>query len=114
MAETTSQLQSLWTEIKEIVKLNVDYARLTAAEKATVLLSTMAIALLAFVAVSSVLFFISLGLVMLLAKSTGIFGACMIMAGIYAVILTVAIVLRKQLLIDPIARFVSRLFLNNE
>ena len=52
-----------------------------------------------------------LGLLLLLAKSTGLFGACMIMAGIFAVLLIAALLLRKQLVIDPIARFLSQLFL---
>ncbi len=114
MAETTSQLHPFWSEIKDTVRLNLDYAKLTAAEKATILLSTIALALVAFVALSSVIFFISLGLVILLAKSTGLFGASMIMAGIYVVFLAVAIVLRKQLIIDPIAKFISHLILNKD
>ncbi len=114
MAENTSQLNSLWNELKETAKFHLDYAKLTAAEKITVLLATVAFALVAFAMVSSVIFFVSLGLVMLLAKSTGIFGASMIMAGIYVVLLVAAFFLRRVLLINPIARFVSHLLLTND
>lgn len=111
MPEIREQFSSIWLEIKETLHLNLDYAKLTATEKITVLLSSIAILLICFAVGSIVIFLISLGLMLLLAKSTGLFGACMIMAGIYAVLLIAAILLRKQLIIDPIARFLSHLFL---
>ncbi len=111
MPEIRDQISSIWIEIKETLKLNFDYAKLTATEKLTVLLSMTGLALICFAMASIIIFLISLGLMLLLAKSTGLFGACMIMAGIYAVLLIVAIVLRKQLVIDPIARFISHLLL---
>ncbi|MDE6393807.1 MAG: hypothetical protein K2K77_00565 [Duncaniella sp.] len=111
MPELNEQISSIWVEIKETLKLNLDYAKLTATEKVTVLMSTMAIALVCFAISTIIIFLISLGLMLLLAKSTGLIGACMIMAGIYAVILVAVILLRKQLLFDPVARFISHLFL---
>ena len=111
MSEFSEQLSSIWTEIKSTLKLNVEYAKLTAVEKVTILLSMAALAVVSFTLLSIIIFIVSLGLTLLLAKSTGLFGACMIMAGIYAVILVVAIVLRRQLIINPIARFISNLLL---
>ena len=111
MSETTKQVSSIWSEIKETITLNIEYAKLTATEKVTVLFSMAALALVCLILFSFVIFLISLGLMLLLAKSTGLFGACMIMAGIYAVFVVVAIVLRRQLIIDPVARFISRLIL---
>ena len=111
MPEIRDQISSIWLEIKETLKLTFDYAKLTATEKLTVLLSMIGLALVCFALASIIIFLISLGLMLLLAKSTGLFGACMIMAGIYAMILAAAILLRRQLIIDPIARFISHLFL---
>lgn len=111
MSETRQQISSIWAEVKETISLNLDYAKLTATEKLTVLLSMAALTLVCFVIVSIIIFLISLGLMLLLAKSTGLFGACMIMAGIYAVLLVVLYFTRKPLIIDPVARFVSHLFL---
>lgn len=111
MPEIRDQISSIWIEIKETLRLNIDYAKLTATEKLTILLSMTGLALVCFALVSIIIFLISLGLMLLLAKSTGLFGACMIMAGIYALILVAAVLLRKQLIIDPIARFISHLFL---
>lgn len=114
MAENSSQLASLWLEIKDTVKLNIDYAKLTTAEKSSILLSTVAFALMAFVALSAVIFFISMGLTMLLSEATGIFGACMIMAGIYVIAIIIIYLCRKQLIVNPVARFVSHLILHND
>ena len=111
MPEIRDQISSIWIEVKETIKLNLDYAKLTAIEKLTLLLSMMGLALLCFALVSIIIFIVSLGLMLLLAKSTGLFGACMIMAGIYAVILIIVFILRRKLVIDPIARFISHLFL---
>ncbi len=114
MTENKSQINSLWTEVKETIKLNLDYAKLTAAEKVTILLSTIGFVLLAFVMISVVVFFISLGIVILMADSIGMFASSMIMAGIYAVLLVTVFFLRTQLIINPIARFVSHLIIKND
>lgn len=111
MSDIREQLSGMWIEIQETLKLNIDYARLTATEKLTILLSMVGLVMICFAIVSMVIFLLSLGLMLLLAKSTGLFLACMIVAGIYAVIMAVVIVLRKQLIIDPITRFLSKLFL---
>lgn len=111
MPEIREQLTSIWIEIRETLRLHLDYAKLTATEKLSVLLSMMGLALICILIGSIVIFIVSLGLMLLLAKSTGLFGACMIMAGIYALMLIAAIIFRKQLIINPVTRFLSHLFL---
>lgn len=111
MPEIREQLTSIWIEIRETLRLHLDYAKLTATEKLSVLLSMMGLALICLLLGSIVIFIVSLGLMPLLAKSTGLFGACMIMAGIYALMLIAAIIFRKQLIINPVTRFLSHLFL---
>lgn len=111
MTETKSQLGGLWAEIRETIRLNLEYAKLTGAEKLTMLLGVATLGLLVILITSVVVFMVSLGLTVLLAKSTGMFGACMIMAGIYLVLVVVLYFLRKQLVLDPIARFVSTLIM---
>lgn len=111
MTELKQQISSIFQEVKDSIKLHIDYARLTGAEKLTSLLSVCVIGLVCLILVSIVVFLVSLALVVLLSKSTGVFGACMIMAGIYAMILVLVIVLRKQIILNPLARFISTLFL---
>lgn len=111
MSELKNQIGSIWLEIKETVMLNLDYARLTGAEKLATLLSMCVIGFVAIILVSIVIFLISAAMIVLLSHSTGIFGACMIMAGIYAVLLILLFALRRQVIVNPIARFVSTLFM---
>ncbi|MBD5314303.1 MAG: hypothetical protein K2G41_03435 [Duncaniella sp.] len=112
MSEKQNQIHTLWAEMKEMLKLNVDYAKLTVAEKMTLLLTTAAFALLGFVLISLFMFFLSLAIVRCIATGVGMIWAYFIMCGFYMILLGVIIAFRKQLIINPIARFVSRLFFN--
>lgn len=109
MADKRNQINSLWAEIKETFNLNVDYAKFTVAEKLTVFLTVVALAAICFVVVSFMIFFLSIALVNCLATSIGQIWAYFIMFGFYIVLLVVVFVFRKQLIVNPIARFISRL-----
>ncbi|MDE6078979.1 MAG: hypothetical protein K2G35_02830 [Duncaniella sp.] len=110
MSEKSSErLKSLLAEAKDTFKLNIDYARLTASEKLTVLFSTAVFGFALFVLGSLMFFFISLLVVNLISDEIGIIGAYAVMAGVYVVMIVALIILRRQLIINPIARAVSRL-----
>ncbi len=113
MSDNNNQFQVLWAEMKETFKLNIDYARLTMAEKLTVLLTTVTFALIAFVLVAIVMFFLSLAIVRCIAEGVGMIWAYFIVCGFYLILLAVILAFRKQLIINPISRFVSRLFFNS-
>ena len=112
MADKQPQFNTLWSELKTTFKLNVDYAKLTAAEKLTLLLTSVSLALLAFVLLSIIMFFMSLALVRCIATGVGMIWAYVIMGAFYIVLLAVIVLFRKQLIVNPISRFVSRLFFN--
>lgn len=111
MSDIKDQMSSIWLEIRETIRLNVDYAKLTGAEKATTLLSACVIALVGILIGSVTIFFISAAIVELISDSTGKFGACLIMAGIYIVMFGLLCLFRKPLVINPIARFISKLLM---
>lgn len=107
-----NQLHTLWAELKDTFKLNVNYAKLTVAEKMTLLLTTAAFSLIGFVLISLFMFFLSLAIVRCIASGVGLIWAYFIMCGFYLILLGLVVAFRKQLIINPIARFVSRLFFN--
>lgn len=111
MSELKENIGSIWREIQDTVKLNIDYAKLTGAEKATALLSACVIGLLAIILASAVIFILSIAIIVLISNATGVFGACIIMAGIYAVLLVLLFALRQKLIVDPIAKFISSIIL---
>ncbi|MCM1075858.1 MAG: hypothetical protein NC411_00685 [Bacteroides sp.] len=112
MSEKQNQIHTLWAEIKESLRLNVNYAKFTAAEKLTLLLTTITFAIIGFVLVSLVMFFLSIAIVRCIATGVGLIGAYFIMCGFYVILLGAVVLFRKQLIVNPIARFVSRLFFN--
>ncbi len=112
MPDKQNQFSTFWTELRSVLKLNIDYARLTAAEKLTMLLTMLSFSLLAFVLISLIMFFLSLAIVRCIASEIGMIWAYFIMCGFYVLLFALAFAFRKQLIINPIARFVSRLFFN--
>lgn len=100
----------LWQQIKSYVALNVENAKLTVAEKFTILVTAAAVCILTLLLAVIILFFVSMGLAQLLAESVGMMWAYLIMAGAYLVLLIVLILLRKLLITNPVARFITRLF----
>lgn len=114
MSEPTakSNVQQLIENIKRLVTLHLDYARLTATEKLTIILSTMAIYALVVIFGTLSLVFITLGVGHLLATTIAPHFAYLIVAGFYVVALAVIFLMRKKLFINPISRFLSKLFVN--
>ena len=76
-----NQFSVLWAELRSALKLNIDYARLTAAEKLTMLLTMLSFSLLAFVLISLIMFFLSLAVVRCIATGVGMIWAYFIMCG---------------------------------
>ena len=104
--------KELFAEIKKYVTLQVDYTKYTVAEKMVVLLSAMATALVLGALAFGVLFYLSIALADYLTDVLQCqWGAHAIVAGIYALLLLVVVIMRKQMIVDPIAKFLSKLFL---
>lgn len=112
MAEIKNQISSIWEEVKTTIHLNIEYAKLTGAEKLTLLISMAAVSAIIFVLGSLILFFISLATVWLIAEGTGLVWAYVIMASFYILMLVLLMAFRKKLIIDPVALYISKLIFN--
>lgn len=110
MAEKENKFRTLWIEAKNFFMLNVDYAKFTMAEKLTVLLTAASVCAVAFVLAAIMMFFISMALVRWIAMATGMVGAYFIMTGVYAILFGLIFALRKPLIVNPISRFITKLF----
>ena len=105
--------KELFAEIKKYVTLQVDYTKYTVTEKMVVLLSATATALILGALGFGVLFYLSIALADYLTEVLNCqWGAHAIVAGIYALLLVFVVIMRKPMIVDPIARFLSKLFLN--
>ena len=108
--ETTGQrVQEVGGILRRYLKLLIEDARLTAAEKLTILFSTVSLFALVVIVGVVALVFVSIGIGHLLAETIAPVMAYLYIAGFYILVLIAMIVFKRQLFIDPICRFVTRL-----
>lgn len=101
-----------FADIKRHLKLEISYGKLTAVEKTSVLLSRSAIVAVLVILGCFALFYLSSSLVDLLAIWTGAeWAAKLIMCVIMLVLMLMVYAFRKQWIVNPITKFVSKLFL---
>ncbi|MBQ6168010.1 MAG: hypothetical protein IJK41_11375 [Muribaculaceae bacterium] len=104
--------KKLFTEARKYFSLEWDYTKLTAVEKMAVLLSAMAFVAVVIVIGTFILLYLISALVSVLASALGcMWGANLIAALLLGVLLLVVFAFKKQLIVDPVTRFVSKLFL---
>lgn len=110
MSEERQPLSTLIEKLQRYITLNIDYARLTAAEKTSVLLSSIAFYAVLTIVAALFLIFLSFGIGHLLAKTIAPIWAFMFVAAFYVVVFVLVVVFRRKLFINPVTRFVTRLF----
>lgn len=111
MGVQNDDLRSSISNMKIWGKLYLENLKLLSIEKSTVLFGHAALA--GVLAVLSIIafFFISLALVFLLAQVLPLMWSFLIMGGVYVIAGVVAVIFRNTLFINPICRFMTRLFL---
>ena len=104
--------KKLFSEARKYFSLEWDYTKLTAVEKMAILLSATAFVAVVIIIATFVLHHLFTALISVLASAMGCtWGAHLIAACLLMILLLVAIAFKKQLIVDPIARFLSKLFL---
>lgn len=107
----TDELRDIFIEGRQWLRYEIDYAKLTVAEKATILASAMAIGAVCLLLGIVVLILLALSLKCLFELIMSPALAYLSAAGCVIVVMVVVLLLRKPLLINPIARFLSKLFI---
>ncbi len=95
--------------VTRYVKLLIEDTRLGLAEKLTRLLSAVAVCAVLVILAVVALVFISIGISYLLVPYFSPVWAFLAVAGFYIVLIGVFVALKRQLVVDPIARFISSL-----
>ncbi len=107
--------KKLFTEARKFFALEWDYTKLTAVEKLAVLLSAIAFVAVVIIIATFALSYVFSALISVLANALGCtWGAQLIAAALLLLLLLVVFAFKKQIIVDPIARFVSKLFLKPE
>lgn len=110
MSDTENNVKVLWDRIKNLLLLKLEYTKLTLAEKLTVLMSMAALFMVGLFILVIVIFFLSVALSQWLGSELGTAWGSLIVAGIYVVLLLVLVALRRQIFLNPIAKFITKLF----
>jgi hypothetical protein len=112
MSETSEEIRTLWQLVRKYLKLQLENFRLVSTEKTAILISSGVVALIIGFLLAVALLFFSVGLVFLLAKVLPVFWCFIIIGMIYVILGVIVFAVRNTLITDPIARFLSRLFLD--
>lgn len=108
----TESYKNLWMRLSELIKLYWANTKLTVAEKAARLMATIALCAIVFVLGVLAFFFLSIALVYWIASGTGTEWAYLIMGGFYLLLIIVFVLFKKQLIANPICKFISQLLLS--
>lgn len=106
----TDEIRDIFQEGKNWISLEIEYAKLTAAEKFTLLMSTIVIGGFCLLMLTVILILLGLSIAELFKLMMPPALAYLSAAGIIMILALLFFVFRKRVFLDPIARFVTRLF----
>lgn len=108
----TDELKDIFTDSKEWVKLQVEYAKLTAAEKITILGGAIALSAICLLIGVVILFVLALSLIDTFKMIMSPALACLTVSGCLIILMVLLVMFKKPLILNPIAKFLTKLFLN--
>lgn len=105
------EVRKLFAQSKNWLSLEIEYAKLTIAEKLTLLLGTLIIGFVCLLIGVVILILLAFSLVELFKMMMPAALAFLSTAGVMCLLLLILFLLRRQLLLNPIARLISKVFL---
>lgn len=104
-------MKSIVSEIKEWLTVELDYMKLTAAEKLSVLVSSLILVIVLFIVFMVVLIVFAFALVDLFCLFMPHALACVTVGGILLLLIGLLYLLRVPFVINPVTRLITKLFL---
>lgn len=111
MSSENTELNSSLKNIKAYGQLLIENLRLVSTEKTTILLSSAALAAILGLIIVIAFFFVSMAVVLLLAKWMPLMYSSLAIGGFFLLMGLLLFLMRERIIVDPVARFMSRLFL---
>lgn len=99
-------------EGKRLMNLEIENVRLLVTEKLTLLLGRVTLVAVTFVIATCALIFLTMSAADFLLQELPPRWTYMIVGGFYVLLVVIAAVCRRQLIVDPIARYLSRVILD--
>lgn len=103
---------AIWHELKRILKLEVENARLIVADRATVLFASLSFCIISVIIALFVMLFLSFGVLLMLSYIMPVYWACIMVGLIYVGLYFLIILFRRVVIVNPISRFVTRLLIS--
>lgn len=111
-SESTETFQQLYEDVKKYVALQTEYVKIEFVEKLGILLSALLIVSLVIVLVVIALFYLFFSIAYAVEPLVGSLSLSFgIISGVYFILTGVLILFRKQIIINPLVRFLTNLFL---
>lgn len=104
-------IKKVGADLKEWLMLELEYMKLTAAEKVSILVSTLILVIILFIIFMVVLILFSFALVDLFNLFMPHSLACVTVGGILLLIIGSLYLLRNALVVNPITKLITKLFL---
>lgn len=107
-----SAYTKLYSEVKRLCTLQIENARLLITEKLTLLFGRIALVAIAFVVSTTALIFLSMAVADFLLRGLEPCWTYLIIGAFYVVIVIIVCCFRRKFIVDPIARYLSRVILD--
>ena len=111
--DPVENFQQLYDDVKKYIQLQTEYVKVEFVEKLTILISALLIIFLVIILLMGALFYLFFSVAYLLEPFVGSMTmSFFIISAFYFLLTGLLFVFRKRLIINPLVRFLSRLFLN--
>lgn len=108
----TDQIRNIYDNGRQWLKLEIEYAKLTATEKISILLSTLILGAICILLGMVILILFSFSLVDLFKTFLSPVLAYLSVGGILILLMALIVILRRPLLENPVSRLISKLILD--
>ena len=113
--EPTDNFQQLYSEVKKYIELQTEYVKVEFVEKLTILLSTLLIIAVVLILAITGLFYLFFAIVYALEPILGSLAMSFgIISVLYLVLIFIFYLFRNQLVINPLVKLLSNLFLTKK
>lgn len=109
----TDELRELFAQSINWAKLEVEYLKLTAAEKLIIIVSMMVISTVVLLLLLPAIMMFLFALAQVFIGFMPVAVAYVCVGGIVVILLGLLVLFRKQLVINPVAKFISKVLLGN-
>lgn len=110
--ESDNSYAKITSEVKKLCSLEIENAKLLLTEKLTLLVAKIMLTAVVFVLSTAAMIFISMSLADFLLRSMSPAATYSIVGLFYVIVAVLVAAFRKSLIVDPVARYVSRVILD--